>query len=81
MWLYTVAPYLPELDFDCVAVSGKKYLNESISNSTAATVAGLLNVITTGCQENDLVLSGGYNKDTTELEINIISETNHTRKL
>lgn len=80
-WLSSVAPYLPELDFQCVAISGKNYLNNSLSNSTSATVAGLLNAVTTGCRNNDLVLSGGYNKDTEELEINFIETSNGNRKL
>lgn len=81
MWLSTAAPYLPDLDFECVSISGKKYLHDSISNSTPATVAGLLNTVATGCRNNNLVLSGGYNKDAEELEVNIIREINSTRKL
>ena len=48
---------------------------------TAATIAGLLSAITTGCRNDDLVLSGGYNQGTQELEINMLIDTNGIRKL
>ena len=80
-WLADVAPYLPDLDFTCVARSGQSYLEASVSNATAATIAGLLSAITTGCRNDDLVLSGGYNQGTQELEINMLIDTNGIRNL
>ena len=71
-WLADVAPYLPDLDFTCVARSGQSYLEASVSNTTVATVSEFLHAITTGCRNDDLVLSGGYNQGTEELEINMV---------
>lgn len=81
MWLSNDAPYLPELDLKCVSAYGMKYLNEAVSNSTSATVAGLMNAVAIGCRNNEIVLSGGYDKNIGKLEVNIILEKNSTRKL
>jgi hypothetical protein len=59
------------------------FLNESITNSTSATITGFMNAIKTGCANNplSLVLTGGYDNANEEMEINVVVEINASRYL
>ena len=73
-WLADTA--LPEVDLTCVATSGMNFLNESIVNSTSATITGLLDAIKTGCSNNliSLVLTGGYDHNNQEMGVHLVVE-------
>lgn len=77
-WLTNAAPFLPEIDLQCVATSGINFLSEAVANSTSASVSDFLDAITTGCSSDDLslLLSGGYDNEAQELGINIRVEIN-----
>lgn len=82
-WLASAAPHLPKLDLSCAATSGMKFLNDSITNSTSATITGFMNAIKVGCSNEPLflVLSGGYDYDNQELEINMVFDIHVSRNL
>ena len=80
-WMEATAPYLPDIDLTCIASSGVNFFNESIANSTSATVTGFLDAIMVGCSSDSLLLSGGYNNDKQELKINMIIETSANTSL
>ena len=80
-WMEATAPYLPDIDLTCIASSGVNFFNESIANSTSATVTGFLDAIMVGCSSDALLLSGGYNNDKQELKINMIIETSANTSL
>jgi hypothetical protein len=75
-WLTNAAPFLPEIDLECVATSGTNFLSEAVTNSSPASVSGFLNAITTGCTGDDysLSLSGGYDNEAEELGMNMAVE-------
>jgi len=77
-WLTDAAPFLPPINLQCVATSGKSFLSEAFANSTTATVSGFLSAITNGCSSDSfsLVLSGGYNNEAAELGMNMVLEIN-----
>ena len=74
-WLTDTAGYLPDIDLTCVTSSGMNFFNESIANSTSATITSLLHAIRIGCSSSTLVISGGYDYAKEELEINLLLET------
>ena len=74
-WMEATAPYLPDIDLTCIASSGVNFFNESIANSTSATITSLLHAIRIGCSSSTLVISGGYDYAKEELEINLLLET------
>ena len=78
-WLEDAAPFLPALDFSCISTYGKNFLEEAIADSLPATVSGFLDAIMTGCRNDALSLSGGY--DNGELEVNIILDTSASGSL
>jgi hypothetical protein len=71
-WLSDTVPFLPELDLTCVSTSGRGFLEEAAENSTSATVTGFFDAILAGCSSDALLLSGGYDGDKEEMELNVI---------
>jgi hypothetical protein len=71
-WLTSAAPYLPALNLECIATSGTDFLNQAVTSNKIASVSGFLNAVSTGCSTSTLSLSGGYDSDRQELEVNII---------
>ena len=75
-WLTDTAAFLPRIDLSCIATSGKRFLNDSVANSTSATINDFLHAVSAGCSSDSFVLSGGYDNVDEELKINIILEKN-----
>lgn len=73
-WLTNVRSYLPKINLGCIAQSGVPFLNEAAAASKTATISGFLNAITAGCSTitKSLLLTGGYDSETQELELNIV---------
>ena len=80
-WLADTA--LSEVDLTCVATSGINFLNESIENSTSATISGFLNAIKNGCANNpvSLVLTGGYDHGNEKLEVHLVADITALRNM
>lgn len=80
-WLADTA--LPEVDLTCVATSGVNFLNESIANSTSATITGFMEAIKIGCSINPLplALTGGYDRGNEQLEVRLVAEITAMRNM
>ena len=66
-----------------MATSGINFLNESIENSTSATISGFLNAIKNGCANNpvSLVLTGGYDHGNEKLEVHLVADITALRNM
>jgi hypothetical protein len=71
-WMTNAVPYLPSINLQCVATSGIEFLEEAVENNDMASISGVLDAIARGCSTSNLSLSGGYDSETQELEINVI---------
>ena len=80
-WLTDAASFLPKLDLSCIATSGKSFLDNAVTNSTSASVNDFLLSISIGCSSDTLVLSGGYDNEKEEFEINIVFELSASENL
>jgi hypothetical protein len=71
-WLTDAAPFLPDIDLTCVATAGIDFLDKAYEDTSTATISAFLNAIRTACSTSSMLLSGGYDSDAGELEVNFV---------
>lgn len=78
-WLLDMVPYMPDLDLTCIVTSGKRFLESHYF--TYGTVNGFFDAIMSECSYDSLQLSGGYDRASQELKLNVVVESKTGRSV